>query len=147
MNKPLDQDVWLPNLWFFLRTIAHSYPDHPSTTTKRKYYDFVQNLPLFIPHPEFGNKFSGLLDSFPVQPYLANRDSFFYWIHYMENRVNRLLGKPESTYFQHQNKYYSHYAPQTVTIAKRFNLQKKYIFMALILLSLFFVVYLEYSKG
>ena len=49
MNN-LDPDVWLPHFWFFFYTVAHSYPVFPNAVTKRKYYDFVQNLPLFIPH-------------------------------------------------------------------------------------------------
>lgn len=131
--KTLDIDIWLPNIWFFLRTVAHTYPDMPNTTTKRKYYDFIQNLPLFLPDEGFGNKFIQLLDSFPVSPYLDNRDSFFVWIHIMENRVNKILGKPIKTHFDHMNDYYGAYEPKTIVVANRFRIQKKYVYMALIL--------------
>ena len=43
-----DREVWEPNFWFFFHTIAHSYPAIPNSVTKRKYYDFIQNIPLFI---------------------------------------------------------------------------------------------------
>ena len=45
----LDPNIWGPHYWFFLHTIAMSYPIHPNAVTKKKYYDFVQNIPLFIP--------------------------------------------------------------------------------------------------
>jgi hypothetical protein len=131
--KTLDIDIWLPNVWFFLRTVAHTYPNEPNATTKRKYYDFIQNLPLFLPDDGFSNRFVALLDSFPVSPYLDNRDSFFVWIHIMENRVNQILGKPAKTHFEHMDSYYRYYEPKTIVIANKFHIQKKYIYTAIIL--------------
>jgi len=69
-------EVWGPHFWFFLHTMAHTYPDMPTAVTKRKYYDLIQNMPIFIPNAEIGNKFSQFLDKYPVTPYLDNRDSF-----------------------------------------------------------------------
>ena len=57
----LDPTVWGPHFWFFLHTLAISYPHHPNSVTKKKYYELIQNLPLFIPEPEMGNKFSEFL--------------------------------------------------------------------------------------
>jgi len=37
-----EPDVWGPHYWFFLHTIAHSYPESPNAVTKRKYYDLIQ---------------------------------------------------------------------------------------------------------
>jgi hypothetical protein len=45
----LDPKVWGPHYWFFLHTLAMTYPHHPNAVTKKKYYEFVQNLPLFLP--------------------------------------------------------------------------------------------------
>ena len=42
----LNPTVWGPHYWFVLHTIALSYPLSPNTTTKKKYYDFIQNLPV-----------------------------------------------------------------------------------------------------
>ena len=79
----------------FLHTIAESYPLHPNDVTKKKYYDLIQNLPLFIPNDEIGNFFSQLLDKYPVSPYLVNRDSFVKWMHFIHNKINVRIGKPE----------------------------------------------------
>ena len=78
-------DIWGPHYWFFLHTIAESYPITPNSITKRKYYDLIQNMPLFIPVVEMGDKFSEFLDKYPVSPYLDNRDSFVRWVHFIHN--------------------------------------------------------------
>lgn len=135
----LDPEIWMPNLWFFLRTMAHTYPDTPNKIIQRKYYDFIQNLPLFIPHTEWRKTFSNTLDSFPVTPYLANRDSFFFWIHYVQNRIHRLLGKEEHTLLQHMDHYYKEYLPKEIIISRKLGIQKKYIIMAFIFLCIGFI--------
>jgi hypothetical protein len=63
----LDPKVWGPFYWFVLHTIALTYPTHPNDVIKKKYYDFIQNLPLFLPVPEIGNIFTSLLDKYPVR--------------------------------------------------------------------------------
>lgn len=135
----LDPEVWMPNIWFFLRTMAHTYPDNPNKIMKRKYYDFIQNLPLFIPHSEWRKTFSNNLDSFPVTPYLANRDSFFFWIHFIQNRIHRMMGKEEHTLLQHMDHYYKEYLPKEIIISRKLGIQKKYIVLAFIFLCIGFI--------
>lgn len=91
----LDSKIWGPHYWFVLLTIAISYPIHPNDVTKKKYYELIQNFPLFIPDSKIGNRFSSLLDKYPVAPYLDSRDSFIKWIHFIHNRVNVSLKKDE----------------------------------------------------
>ena len=64
----LEPKIWGPHYWFFLHTIALSYPNYPNTITKKKYYEFIQNMPLFIPIESISNDFSKLLDNYPVTP-------------------------------------------------------------------------------
>ena len=94
-HEKFDPIVWGPHYWFFLHTISYTYPLYPNEVTKRKYYDLIQNMPLFIPNAKIGNTFSQILDNFPVEPYLVNRDSFIRWMHFIHNRINRLLDKEE----------------------------------------------------
>lgn len=107
-----DPEVWGPHYWFFLHTLAHSYPAYPNEVTKRKYYDFIQNLPLFIPNEVVGNKFSRLLDKYPVSPYLDKKDSFIRWVHFIHNKVNASLGKEEYSYEEGIDAYFRHYSPE-----------------------------------
>ena len=93
----LDSKVWGPHYWFVLYSIAITYPNTPNNITKKKYYEFIQNLPLFLPHDEISNYFSNMLTKYPVTPYLDSRDSFTRWIHFIHNRINVVLNKPEIT--------------------------------------------------
>lgn len=90
--------VWGPKYWYVLHMMAFHYPLNPNKVTKKKYYDTIMNFPLFIPHQEMGNKFSKLLDKYPVTPYLDSRESFIKWTHFIHNRVNESLEKPTLPY-------------------------------------------------
>ena len=139
-----DPDVWGPHYWFFLHTVAESYPKHPNDVTKRKYYDFIQNMPLFIPIEEMGNKFSEMLDRYPVSPYLDNRDSFVRWVHFIHNKFNVLLGKREITLPQALDNYRNEYKPKPVYLSEKLNLKKHYIHLAVILACVF-LIYVYYE--
>ena len=84
----LDPKVFGPHYWFFLHTIALNYPIYPNAVTKKKYYDFIQNLPLFIPIEKHATDFSKLLDEYPLTPYLDSRESFVRWMHFIHNKIN-----------------------------------------------------------
>ena len=138
-----DPCVWGPHYWFFLHTVAESYPLTPNATTKRKYYDLMQNMPLFIPNGSMGNKFSELLDKYPVTPYLDNRDSFVRWIHFIHNKYNALLGKQEISLPLALDKYRDEYKPKPFILSDTINLKKHILFAVLIFL-LFWLIYLYY---
>ena len=87
-NLRLDPNVWGPHYWFFLHTLALSYPHHPNAITKKKYYELLQNLPLFIPVESIGSDFSKLLDEYPVTAYLDSRESLIKWMHFIHNKIN-----------------------------------------------------------
>jgi hypothetical protein len=129
-----DKEVWEPHFWFFFHTIAHSYPSVPNSTTKRKYYDFIINIPLFIPNPEVGNEFSKLLDKYPVSPYLDSRDSFIRWMHFFHNKRNKMLGKEEISLFSSLDNYRNFYKPQQIKLSEQFHLKKEYIVMVFTIL-------------
>lgn len=88
-------DIWGHHYWFFLHTVAYTYPDHPNEATKRKYYDLLMNFPLFIPNQKMGNNFAHLLDKYPFVGYLNKRDSFILWVNFIHNKVNVMLKRPE----------------------------------------------------
>lgn len=138
-----DPQVWGPYYWFFLQTVAHTYPEIPNTVTKRKYYDFIQNLPLFIPNPEIGDKFSSLLDEFPVSPYLDSRDSFIRWVHFMHNKINKQLDKPEISLFAALDNYRAKYIPKQIKLSERYHLKFEYIVACFTVLC-FILIYVCY---
>ena len=135
----LDSKVWGPHYWFVLLTMATSYPNTPNDVTKKKYYEFIQNLPLFMPSGAIGNQFSTLLDAFPVTPYLDSRESFIKWVHFMHNRVNVSLNKEEITLHEALETYYNNYKSQHVIIREKFKHWQKIIFIIIIILFLIFI--------
>lgn len=141
--KDLNSDIWLPRFWFFLYSVAHCYPESSNQVTKRKYYDFVQNIPLFLPHTEIRNQFSHLLDEFPVIPYLSNKDSFTYWIHFMKNKLNETRGKELHSHLQDLDEYYGEYLPRSFQISSRFGIQKKFLVWSIIGIFFFGIVFLS----
>lgn len=132
----LDPDIWGPHYWFFLHTIAYSYPKTPNQITKRKYYDLISNMPLFIPNVEIGNKFAQLLDKYPVSPYLDSQESFIRWVHFIHNKINSILGKPEISYLESLDIYKNHYKPKPTYLSDKFKINKKYIYMMIVFLCL-----------
>ena len=105
----LEAKIWGPHYWFMLMTLAVSYPTTPNSITKKKYYEFIHNLLLFIPNRKIGDKFSKLLDKYPVTPYLDSREMFIRWIHFIHNRINVILGKKKVSLGTAMSIYYDSY--------------------------------------
>ena len=142
----LDPDVWGPKYWFVLHSIAITYPHTVNDVTKKKYYEFIQNLPLFLPNEEIGNKFTLLLDKYPVTPYLDSRASFSKWMHFIHNKINSLLNKDEITMEKAMQDYYDNYKPKAVSSIEDKIRREKLIFISFIVGSLF-IATLLYKKG
>ena len=139
----LDQKVWGPHYWFVLHTIALKYPLNPNSTVKKKYYDFIQNLPLFIPIEDFGNLFSSFLDKYPVTPYLDSRESFVKWMHFIHNKMNIYLGVPTLTSTEAMTAYYEHYKPKAVKSREVMIGREKLIFFGILVVLISIIVFLN----
>ena len=141
----LDPKIWGPHYWFFLHTIAMSYPVHPNAVTKKKYYDFVQNIPLFIPVESMAGEFSKLLDQYPVQPYLDNKESFVRWMWFIHNKINKKLEKPEISLNDFYIKYYEEYKPINEKMSEYYKIRGKLIYSSIII-SFFGGIWYLYDK-
>ena len=128
----LDPKIWGPHYWFFLHTVAMTYPIRPNAITKKKYYEFIQNLPLFIPVENMSGEFSKLLDKYPVTPYLDNRESLIRWTHFIHNKINQKLEKPQISLNEFYVKYYEEYKSQNVKMDEYYKLREKAIFCGII---------------
>ena len=140
-----NSEVWGPHYWFFLHTIADSYPNVPNDVTKRKYYDFIQNIPMFIPNSDIANNFSQMLDKYPVTPYLDNKDSFKKWMHFIHNKINVLIGKDEISYWKAEELYEKSYAPKQILLSEKFHIQQHHFFLLFTLIC-FFLIYIFYNE-
>jgi hypothetical protein len=128
----LDPKVWGPHYWFFLHTIAMTYPHHPNTVTKKKFYEFIQNLPIFLPVEEISGEFSKLIDKYPVTPYLDNRDSLVRWMHFMHNKINEKLEKPQISLNEFFVNYYDEYKSKDIKLAQYYKIREKVIYLVVI---------------
>ena len=132
-NIQLDPDIWGPHYWFVLHTMALTYPHHPNDVTKKKYYDFIQNLPVFIPIESIGKDFSKILDLYPITAYLDNKDSLIRWTHFIHNKINDKLEKPRISINDFYVNYYEQYKPKDTKLKNYYQWREKIIYIFLIL--------------
>ena len=144
-NLQLDPAVWGPHFWFVLHTLAISYPLNPNAVTKKKYYELIQNLPLFIPVESIGNDFIKLLDEYPVTAYLDNRESLIKWMHFIHNKINEKLQKPKITLNDFYFRYYEEYKPKDIKMKDFYRWREKLIYTLVVLGATGLIVYL-YNK-
>ena len=121
-------DIWLPKFMFIMQTISINYPSRPNDVTKKKYYDFVQNLPLLLPEKPMGSTFLKMLDDYPVSPYLSSRESFMKWVHFINNKFNKIMDWNQLSFRESLEKYYDLYKPESVK--KKELYRKKDVFHA-----------------
>jgi len=141
----LDPKVWGPHYWFFLHTISMSYPLRPNSVTKKKYYEFIQNLPLFIPVESIAGEFSKLLDQYPITPYLDSRDAFIRWVWFIHNKINEKLEKNKISLNKFYELYYEEYKPKDIKNREMSRLKNKLIYLFLVIFFIAMIVYL-YNK-
>ena len=141
----LNPDVWGPHYWFMLHTCALHYPKHPNAVTKKKYYDFISNIPLFIPVENIATNFSKLLDQYPVSPYLDSRESFIKWTHFIHNKINEQLEKSKISLNDFYIHYYEEYKPKEIKLRESSRWKEKLIYTIIIAIVIFLTIYL-YEK-
>uniref|UniRef100_A0A6C0FIR7 thiol oxidase n=1 Tax=viral metagenome TaxID=1070528 RepID=A0A6C0FIR7_9ZZZZ len=141
----LDSKIWGPHYWFFLHTAAMSYPVTPNDTVKKKFYEFIQNFPLFIPDPKISASFTTILDTYPVSPYLDSKDSLVRWTHFIHNKINKKLEKDVISLEKFYTSYYKQYE---TTSEKQINYikTKKHVTYAVVVLCLLLLIYIFHKK-
>jgi FAD-linked sulfhydryl oxidase len=137
----LDSEIWGPWYWSFLHTATMTYPVHPNAVTKKKYYDFINSIPLFIPIGSMSGEFSRLLEKYPVSPYLDSREALVRWMHFIHNKMNERLEKPKLTLEEFLTKYYDSYKPITVKQDQWKDMKEKGKYILLLSLLVFMIVY------
>jgi hypothetical protein len=145
MSTYLDPKIWGPHYWFFLHTLAMTYPHYPNAVSKKKYYEFIQNLPLFIPVEDISKEFEKLIDKYPITPYLDNRDSFIRWTHFIHNKINEKLEKKPISLNDFYIQYYNKYKCKNEQIVQFIKLRGKFIYGTIIISILVLIYYLYYK--
>lgn len=138
-------EVWGPHYWFFLHTLAMTYPHRPNSVTKKKYYEFIQNLPLFLPVEQISGEFSKIIEKYPIMPYLDNRDSFVRWMHFIHNKINEKLEKPQISLNDFFVKYYDEYKTQDEKLSQYNKIKEKIVYFGIII-GISLAIYYLYDK-
>jgi hypothetical protein len=136
-----DPSVWGPHYWFFLDTIAMSYPKHPNAVTKKVYYDLIQNFHLFIPVKEHSENFNKLLSSYPISSYLDDKESFIRWVHFIHNKINAQLNAPQLTYNDFYTNYYNKYKEKTLKNNENKLLYRKMTYVSILIVLFLSIIY------
>jgi hypothetical protein len=127
-NVYLDPKIWGPHYWFFLHTVALTYPNHPNAVTKKKYYDLFHNLPLFIPVDDISKEFESFLTMYPITPYLDNKNSLIKWTHFIHNKINEKLEKSQISLQEFYDRYYNAYKSDNEKLKEYYKLREKLVF-------------------
>tara|TARA_B110000444_G_C18520576_1_gene446496 strand:+ start:221 stop:652 length:432 start_codon:yes stop_codon:yes gene_type:complete len=128
----LDATIWGSHYWFFLHTTTMTYPMKANDVVKKKYYDFIQNIPLFIPNTSMSKTFQDMLDTYPVSPYLDTRDSLTRWMHFIHNKMNKRLGKREISITKFYEDYHENYKTRNVKIVEYAKTKRQLLYALLI---------------
>ena len=144
-NMSLNSKIWIPHLFFTLETIAAYYPNNPNKMTVKKYYHLIQNLPIYFPQNPMGKYFLGLLDKYPVQPYLNSRTSFMKWVFFIKKKIYKKLKLEVFDFYENLELYYDAYKPPAELNFDTIKMRKKYGTFAFTL-AFSFLIYYFYNK-
>lgn len=145
MSVYLEPKIWGPHYWFFLHTITMTYPKYPNAVTKKKYYEFIQNIPLFIPVEAMSGEFSKLIEKYPVAPYLDSRESLVRWMHFIHNKINQKIEKPQLSLKEFYIQYYEEYKSDYMKQSEFNKIKTKIIYVSIVSIIIGSIYYL-YDK-
>lgn len=89
----MNPEVWGPNLWNYMHSLALSYPDIPNENDKKYYGDFFNNLKYTLPCITCRSNYIKHIKELPVENSLNSRVELFCWTVNMHNKVNIILNK------------------------------------------------------
>ena len=94
---------------------------------------------------EISGEFSKLIDKYPITPYLDNRDSFVRWMHFIHNKINEKLEKPQISLNDFFVKYYDEYKTGDEKLTQYYKIREKVIYFG-ILVGIVGTIYYLYDK-
>jgi len=84
------------------------------------------------------------LNKYPVSPYLDSKKSFISWMHFIHNKINEKLEKPQISLKDFYKLYYENYKPKIVKNMEYYKLKEKIIY-SIFIISILIIVYYLYK--
>jgi hypothetical protein len=92
-------DVWGPPGWKFIHFVTMGYPNYPTESIKKKYYDYFHSLKNVIPCSICASHFAENLEELPLDDnVLSSRENLVRWGINIHNIVNKKNGKKVYTF-------------------------------------------------
>jgi hypothetical protein len=92
-------DVWGPPGWKFIHFVTMGYPNYPTESIKKKYYDYFHSLKNVIPCSICASHFAENLEELPLDDIvLSSRENLVRWGINIHNVVNKKNGKKVYTF-------------------------------------------------
>lgn len=92
-------DIWGPPGWKFIHFVTLGYPNYPTESIKKKYYDYFHSLKNVIPCSICATHFAENLETLPLDDnVLSRKENLVKWGIDIHNIVNKKNGKKEYTY-------------------------------------------------
>ena len=101
----MDARIWGPHAWFFLHSVTFSYPDNPTESDKKYFYNFFRSIADILPCSICKNHYKTNIKNFPIENFLDNRNSLVNWLIDIHNIVNEKLDNPKVNNQDIINKY------------------------------------------
>jgi len=101
--------IYKSSYCFFFHTLNFTYPSHPTTKIKKKYYEFLNNFYLFIPNTQMSKYYEEILHEYPIKPYLDTKEDIIKWGWYIHNKFNQKFNKPMLSLPDFYGLYYHKY--------------------------------------
>ena len=92
-----DPEVWGPAFWLTIHMSSHSAPENINNEDVKKYWGFIESLPLIIPCARCKGHAQAWVDQHRSQwrTICASKDNLSRFFSEFHNEVNRRTGKPE----------------------------------------------------
>lgn len=82
---------WGPPGWVFLHSMAHNYPEKPSTFDKVNTKLFYSQCEHMLPCKYCRSSYNQYIKELPIDNFLESRETLAYWLYLIHNKVNEKL--------------------------------------------------------
>jgi len=101
----IEPQLFGPALWGAIHYIALGAPVTLDSNQQLQYKNFYMSLSQVIPCYTCKQHFLEILNKYPIDNHLSNKDTLFNWTVIVHNAVNKQLNKPEFSVVDAKNKW------------------------------------------